>query len=174
MSRHIYYFLFNKIMKLFNNLLEIKTWKKEHPLKAIFIENSLFWEEWAYFIYHYDILHHTFYINDLDYLWTKNRTSAINIIEHIITEAFYQEMLNLPCHLARIQISKNPKVYSFYKQKNWLIVIDKINLKTIRAEKNNIIKFINPTWNINDNDNIKLEKIKESIAHFYLNKNISK
>jgi hypothetical protein len=54
-------------MKLFNTLLEIKTSKKKLPLKAVYIENSFYIGEETYFIYYYDVLNHTFYINDLDY-----------------------------------------------------------------------------------------------------------
>ena len=75
-------------MKLFNTLLEIKTGKKDLALKAVFIEDSLYGWEGAYYIYHYDIENNTFYINDLDYPWTENRISAINIAEQIITKAY--------------------------------------------------------------------------------------
>ena len=54
-------------MKLFNTLLEIKTGKKDLPLRAISIENSLYPNKESYFIYYYDILTNSYYINDLDY-----------------------------------------------------------------------------------------------------------
>ena len=78
-------------MKLFNTLVEIKTGKKDLHLKAIFIENAFFSKEWAYFIYYYDLKSNTYYVNDLNYPWTENRTSAINIIEQIMTKAYLQE-----------------------------------------------------------------------------------
>lgn len=55
-------------MKLFNTLLEIKTAQKGLPLKAIFIEKSSDAGVGTYFIYYYDVLNHTFYINDLNYI----------------------------------------------------------------------------------------------------------
>ena len=136
-------------MKLFNTLLEIKTGKKDLPLKAVFIKNSFFWWEGAYFIYYYDMLNHAFYINDLDYPWTENRTSAINIIEHIITEAYRQEMNSFMDILKKIQITKKPKVYCFYRQRTGLIIMDKINLKTIRWKKRVILGFKNPIYILN-------------------------
>jgi hypothetical protein len=172
MSRHIFIFLLKKLMKLFNTLLEIKTTKKNPILKSVFIENSLYWTEWAYFIYHYDMQTHSFYINDLDYFWTKDRTSAIDIIENIITKAFHQEMLWLPCCLSKTQIKKKPKVYVFYRKKDWLLIIDKVTLQAIRADEKNIIKFTNNKFNHNDSNNMKLVKIKKSISDFYENTSI--
>lgn len=157
-------------MKLFNTLLEIKTAKKDLPLKAVFIENSSHAEDWTYFIYYYDVLNHTFYINDLDYLWTENRTSAINIIEHIITKAFKQELNLLPLYISKIQSTKKPKVFCMYRQRTGLILIDKINLKSVRWEKWDIVRYKNPSWNVNDSNKIKVEKIKDNLSYFYKNK----
>ena len=156
-------------MKLFNTLLEIKTSKKDLPMKAVFIENSLYPTEWAYFIYYYDLVNHTFYINDLYYLWTKYRTSAINIIENIITKAYKQEINSLAPHLAKSLIIKKPKVYNFYKTKDWLIIIDKINLQAIRWKEGDIFWFKNPVWNVNDSNEIKADKLKNNILDFYEN-----
>lgn len=157
-------------MKLFNKLLEIKIRKKDLLMKAIFIENSLYWKKGAYFIYHYDNINNNFYINDLDNLWVKNRTSAINIIEHIITKAYRQEMYSFynPFGLNRY---RKPKVFCIYRQRTWLPIIDKINLKTIRWENWKIKWFKNPIWDINDSNNIKIEKLKNNFQSFY-SKNI--
>lgn len=157
-------------MKLFNTLLEIQTWKKDLPLKAIFMENSIFWNEWSYFIYHYDTLENIFYINDLNYPWTESRTSAINIIEQIITKAYKQEMNSLSDILKIIQISNKPKIYCFYRQISWLVIMDKINLKTIRWKNREIIGFKNPTWDINDSNSVKVNKLKKNLLNYYLKK----
>lgn len=157
-------------MKLFNTLLEIQTGKKDLSLKAIFIENALYWLEGAYFIYYYDMQKNTFYINDLDYSWTENRTSAINIIEQIITKAHKQEMNSIIDVLKEALITKKPKVYCFYRQRTGLIIIDKVNLKAIRWKKWVILGFKNPTWDVNDSSNIKLEKLKNNLLDFYSKK----
>lgn len=159
-------------MKLFDSLVEIKTGKKDLPLKTVYIENAIFWTEWAYFIYYYDTLHNAFYINDLNYPWTENRTSAINIIEQIITKAYKQEMNSLSDILKIIQINKKPKIYCFYRQISWLIVMDKINLKIIRWRNWTIIGFKNPTWDINDSNYVKVHKLKKNLLNFYSKKNI--
>jgi hypothetical protein len=57
-----------------------------------------------------------------------------------------------------------------YKQRTGLIIIDKISLKTVRWKKWDIIKFKNPSWNVNDTNKIKLEKIKDNLSYFYENK----
>ena len=154
-------------MKLFNTLLEIKTGKKDLPLRAIFIENAIYWWTWAYFIYHYDTLNNIFYINDLDYPWTENRTSAINIIEHIINKAYKQEMNSLNDILKIIQINIKPKIYCFYRQTSWLIIMDKINLKTIRWKRWDILGFKNPTWDINDSNYVKVNKLKKNLSDLF-------
>ena len=157
-------------MELFNILLEIKIGKKDLPLKVVFIENSIYEKEWRYFIYYYDMLNHTFYINDLDYLWAENRTRAINIIELIITKTFKQELNLLPTYITQTQIIKKPKVFCIYREETWLILIDKISLKAVRWEDWHITKFKKSSWNINDTNKIKLKKIKDNLSFFYKNK----
>lgn len=159
-------------MKLFNTLLEIKTAKKDLPLSAVFIENALYWWEWAYFIYHYDTLNNIFYINDLNYPWTENRTSAINIIEQIVTRAYKQEIYSLNDIMRIIQSSNKPKIYCFYRQTSWIIIMDKINLKTIRWKNREIIGFKNPTWNINDSNYVKVAKLKRNLLDYYSKKHM--
>lgn len=159
-------------MQLFNTLIEIKTAKKEIPIKAVFIEN-LIWKEWTYYIYYYDIKNNTFYINDLDYLWTQNRTSATNIIEHIITKAHKQEKNLIADKWSDIYKNKKPKVFNIYIKMNWLIVIDKVDLKPIRWKKWTILWFKKPTWDISNSNNSKLQNIKNDLSNFYLNKPIN-
>lgn len=159
-------------MKLFNTLLKIQTGKKDLPLRAVFIEDCFYWEEWAYFIYHYDTLNNIFYINDLDYQWTEKRTSAINIIEHIITKAYKQEMDSLSDIMRIIQVNNKPKIYCFYSQKYGFITIDKINLKTIRWKQWNILGFRNPSWDVHDSNKVKVEKLKKNLLEFYSKKTV--
>jgi len=157
-------------MKLFDTLLEIQTGKKDLKKSAIFIENPLYWKEWAYFIYHYDTLNNVFYINDLNYPWTEHRTSAINIIEQIITKAYKQEMNSLNDIMRIIQKNNKPEIYCFYRQTSWLIIMDKINLKTIRWKNKEIIGFKNPTWDVNDSNYVKVHKLKKNLLNYYSSK----
>ena len=69
------------------------------------------------------------------------------------------------------KITKKPKVYSMYKQRTGTVIIDRINLKTIRGDKGEIIGFKNPSWDINDSNTVKVEKLKNNILDFY-SKNI--
>lgn len=160
-------------MKLFDTLLEIQTGKKDLKKSAVFIENRLHpINQGAYFIYHYDTINNIFYINDLNYPWTENRTSAINIIEQIVTKAYKQEMKSLNDIMRIIQINNKPKIYCFYRQTSWLIIMDKINLKTIRWKNKEIIGFKNPTWDVNDSNYVKVHKLKKNLLDLYSKKNI--
>jgi len=46
-------------------------------MKAVYVNNASANGQWSYFIYYYDLLNHTFYINDLDSPCDNWRTSAI-------------------------------------------------------------------------------------------------
>lgn len=134
-------------MSVFENLLKIKTWKKSHLLKAVFIPHSLSSWEWTYFIYYYDISTHSFYINDLDKAWIQDRTSAINLIEHIATKIFYQETNAFGEIVKKILRKKLPNFITFYKQKSTgLIILDRVDLETYKKRDWTIVKFLNPKW----------------------------
>lgn len=138
-------------MSIFENFLNIKTWRKTFLIKAVYIENTT--PEWmgSYFLYYYDMLTHTFYINDLDTL-TKIRTSAINVLEHIVNKAYKQEMNLFVNLIQQVQIKKIPKVFCIYEQKmSKDIIVDKIHLKSIIDENWFIIKFKHPKWESLDN-----------------------
>lgn len=172
MSRHIYIFKIESIMKLFNTLLEIKTGKKNLPLKAIFIENAFIWNKWSYFIYHYEINNNTFYINDLEYPWSENRIDAISIIEHIATKAYRQEINSYWWMIKKVLQYDKPKIYCFYRQSSWLLIMDKMNLKVVRWKKWNILRFKNPTWNIHDSNYVKVHKLKKNLLKYYSKKDM--
>jgi len=121
------------MQSIFEQFLEIKTWKKDFLIKAVYVPNSISKSKWAYFVYYYDIFKHTFYINDLDDLQGSSRKSAINIIENIMNRAYRQEMNSLMPVLQKIQMNKEPKVLCIYLEKETnLIIIDKINMKVVR------------------------------------------
>jgi len=138
-------------MNLFENLLKIKTKKENLVIKAVYIKNSSLSQGGSYFLYYYDMLHNTFYINDLDYVGVQDRTSAINIIEQIVSRAYKLEMNSFIDIIKKIQITKNPKVYYFYRQKSTkLIIMDRVLLTPIKNSADAIIRFKNPKWDNSD------------------------
>ena len=157
-------------MKLFNTLLEIKVAKKDLPLWAVFIDKAINSNEWSYFIYHYHMINNTYYVNDLDYPWSDKRINAINIIEHIMTKAYKQELLSYRGITKKVLQYDKPKVYCFYRQSSWLLIMDKINLKVIRWKKWNILRFKNPLWDINDSNYVKVYKLKKNLLDLYSKK----
>lgn len=137
-------FIFNKkIMNIFESLLEIKTAKKDLQLKAVYIPNCTASWEWTYYIYYYDAIQHTFYINDLDYPVLGQRASAMDYIEDIMTKVFRQEMNSFVDILKKIHITKKPKVFCFYRQKSTnFILIDKVSLRAKKWKCGQIISFL--------------------------------
>lgn len=75
---------------------------------------------------------HTFYINDLDNLCDNQRTSAINVIEHILNKAYRQEMDSFIDVFKRLQMHKKPKVFCMYQDRKREIIIDKISFSFSR------------------------------------------
>lgn len=135
-------------MSLFENLLSIKTGQKNHLIKAVYVPNAIMWWVWTYYLYYYDMIHNTFYVNDLDFIWVKERASAINIIEHIINKAYKQEMNSYIDILRKIQSIHMPKIYYFYRQKQTrVIIIDRVSLVALRDKAWMIVWFKNPSWN---------------------------
>ncbi len=134
-------------MNYFEQLLEIKTGKKELLIKAVYVLHSTYTGEWTYFVYYYDIHSHSFFVNDIDNLCNNTRTKAINIIENIVTKAYHQEMNSFAPILQKLQMRKIPKVFLMYIQtKTNEVIIDEIKLNSIRKLDETIIGFKNPTW----------------------------
>lgn len=105
-------------MNTFEQILEIKTNKKHPTIRAVYIDKTITGTKGTYYIYYYDMQRNTFYINDLDNLSGESRTSATNIIEHIITKAHYQELYAL-CNYTNLTLKhKKPKVYNITRQAN--------------------------------------------------------
>lgn len=146
-------------MSLFETLIKIQTWKTDLMIKAVYITNSLIWYKWTYFLYYYDLVNNTFYVDDLNWLWREWRSSAINIIERIITKAYKQEMNNAHEIVKKILRWRKPKIYYFYHQNDTrLIIIDTVKLKSIKNKENEIIKFELPTWDKNCSTKYKENK----------------
>lgn len=136
-------------MSLFENLLQIKTQRKKHLIKAIFVPNATLWNRWAYFLYYYDFVKNTFYINDLDCIGEKWRASAINLIEQIVSLAYKQEREIFESIVELFPKDRVSKVYIFYRQKSTnLIVIDNVTLTPIKDDKQEIIGYKTPAWDI--------------------------
>ncbi len=143
---------------IFEQLIEIKTWKKNLLLKAVYLEKSDYLWWWNYFVYYYDVFTHSFYINDINR--EENRTSAINIIEHILNKAYKIEMNSFVDIIKKIQANKTPNVYNIYKNKADIVVIDKISFSVEKDKKWRIINFRLPKWEISQDKskNIILQK----------------
>lgn len=151
-------------MSLFEKLLEIETGKKNQVIKAVYIKNSVLWWKGTYYLYYYDMVNNTFYINDLDFIWVTDRTSTINIIEHIVTRAYKLEMNSFIDIIKKIQITKNPDIHYFYRQKQTrLIIMDRVTLVPIRDRVWAIRWFKSPSWDstntqkYSDNDKLLCE-----------------
>lgn len=144
----------------FEQLLEIKTNKKDLLTRATYVPNATTSGDWAYFIYFYDLFNHAFYINDLDNLCNKKRKSAISIIDNIINQAYKQEMNSFVPVLQKIQMNKKPKVFCIYLEKlSQEVVINKINLKVVRWLDWKIFAFNSP---YNDKDSLDYKNLKIS------------
>ena len=71
-------------------------------------------------------------------------------MEHIVNEAYKQEMNNLNPIARKIQTSKTPNIISIYKElKTDDVILDKITLESVKNEMREIISFKNPRWDYN-------------------------
>jgi len=141
---------------LFEALLEIKTGKKNHPIKAVFVPNAVLWNKWAYYLYHYDFVKNIFYINDIDCIGQEWRASATNIIEQIVSIAYKQERKAFESIVELFPKNRVPKTYYFYRQKSThIIIIDYVTLEPIKNDKGEITGFKSPSWDKNNTQKYK-------------------
>jgi hypothetical protein len=71
-------------------------------------------------------------------------------MEHIVNEAYKQEMNNLNLIARKIQTSKKPNIISIYKElKTGDVILDKITLESVKNGTGEIISFKNPKWDYN-------------------------
>lgn len=146
----------NKTMKnSFEKILKIKTWEDNLLIKAAFIENAKKHWEWAYYIYYYDNLANTFYINDLYRCETK--ASSINLVENILNKAYNQELNSID-----LETQKSiPKVFCIYEQKQIKeVIINQIDFDIERNKDWSIKSFKNPKWKMSLEDTLVLLWIK--------------
>lgn len=147
---------------LFENLLQIKTHKQDHLIKAVFVPNAVLWNKWAFYLYHYDFVTNTFYINDIDCIGQKWRASATNIIEQIMTLAYKQERKAFESIVELFPKNRVPRTYYFYRQKSTnIIIIDYVTLVSIKNDKGEITGFKSPSWDTN-----KTQKYKDGNTLF--------
>lgn len=143
-------------MSLFETLLRIKTEKKGHLVKAVFVPNAVMRNKWAYYLYHYDFVKNIFYINDIDCIGEKWRASATNIIEQIVSLAYKQERQAFESIVELFPKNRVPKTYYFYRQKSTnIIIIDYVTLIPIKNKKWDIIGFKSPSWDTNHTQKYK-------------------
>lgn len=84
-------------------------------------------------------------------------------MEHIVNEAYKQEMNNLNPIAKKIQTSKNPNIISIYKElKTDDVILDKITLESVKNEDGEIISFKNPKWDYNLDNVLKNLGLKKS------------
>ena len=139
---------------IFSSLLKKETWFKNIFLNTIYLQNSIWWVHWSYYVYFYSKKLNICYINDLNFYCSKDRQSVTNNIEKLSS-------LVLP-HIKIIQ-GKNtrfhlPSFVYFYNQ--WYnstnIIRQKIKLKPIFDNNKNLVWFYQPDWTAwNDIINIK-------------------
>ncbi len=147
-------------MSLFETLIKIKTWPASLLIKAVYVPYALLWNKWTYFLYYFDLVNNTFYIDDLDWAWREWRTSAINIIERIVTKAYKQEMNHSHEIVRKILKWRKPKIYYFYHQNSTkLIIIDTVKLKAVKNKDNEILRFELPSWDKNKSKKYREEDV---------------
>lgn len=128
--------LIKNLMNIFEKLLEIKTGKRDLDIKAIYVDKLNSEKFLSYSSYYYDKKTHTFFINWLENSNIKSR----KILEEIINKAYNMELNNW--NIVDILKVKKPYLYLFYYSKdNELVIIDNINLKTIRNRELKIVKL---------------------------------
>lgn len=149
------------MVNTFEKLLEIKTWRTNLWIKAVYIDNISVYGEWRYYLYYYDTAYHTFYINDLDNIYWGIETSAVNTLEHIINKAYNLEMKLFWDAFKDIQMKRKAKVFCIYEQKKTNeIIIDKVQLEHVVDGNGAIVKFKNPKWDSNLENTLKIVGLK--------------
>ena len=115
------------------------------------------------YLYYYDFLQNSFYINDLDCIWQEWRASAINIIEQIISLAYKQERETFESIVELFPKNRVPKTYFFYRQKSTnLIIIDSVTLTPIKNNEWEITGFQSPSWDKDNSQKYKEDDILPS------------
>jgi hypothetical protein len=142
--------------------VEIKSGRKDLLVKAVYIPNTTASWSGAYYIYYYDLFNHSFYLNDIDNFCIDTRIEVSNILENILNKAYQKEMNSFIDIMKKIQMTKKPKVYNIYKQKNWLVVIDKISILVEGDSKWRIKSFRIPKKHDRLNSTLKGLGIKKS------------
>ena len=132
---------FITILKQETNLKQISF------LNAVYLPNSMEAIHWSYYIYFYDRLKNTIFINDLNFFGSSQRLSVTNTIEQLSAKI-------LP-HIKLIQsrtINTKfviPKFIYYYNRWYWSneIVKQQVSLKPLYNNTNELVGFSEPDWN---------------------------
>lgn len=84
------------------------------------------------------------------------------MVEQIVTKAFTQEIHSYGQIIQHILRKKKPKIINFYYHPNKSYVsMVKVDLKTVRNKKGEIIGFKHPQWEREKNKHIPIKEIKK-------------
>jgi hypothetical protein len=129
-------------MEIFNKLIQREDGQESHALKAVFVDSSLVWGEWAYYIYHYDKSRGIVYINDIWFYKNGMTPSVTNVIEHIAIAIYDNERRQNDDR--RFGIPRF--VYFSTVRYIWeLIMRHEVSLRAV-VKKWRIVRFKNPSW----------------------------
>ena len=131
---------------IFTTLLKKETSLNNIFPNAVYLKNSFRWSHWSYYIYFYNKINNTCYINDLNFYWSLERLSVTNTIEQLSSKI-------LP-HIQMVQsrvINQEFEIPKFiYFHNRWHgskeIVRQIVELKPLYDENNNLYWFAQPNW----------------------------
>ena len=142
------YFYEEKINEdIFTTLLKKETKLENIFLNAIYLENSMAWSHWSYYIYFYDKASNICFINDLNFYWSVNRLSVTNTIEQLSTKILPFIKFTQSRNLSNVDFIIPSFIY-FHNRWYWSkdIVKQEVILKPLYDENKNIVGFSNPKW----------------------------
>ena len=131
---------------IFTTLLKKETSLNNIFLNAVYLKNSFRWTQGSYYIYFYNKINNTCYINDLNFYGSLERLSVTNTIEQLSTKI-------LP-HIKDIQervINQEFEIPKFiYFHNRWYgskeIVRQIVELKPLYDDSWDVSWFCEPNW----------------------------
>jgi len=132
---------------IFTTLLKKETSLNNIFLNAVYLKNSFRWSQWSYYIYFYNKINNTCYINDLNFYGSLERLSVTNIIEQLSIKilpyihAIQERNISQP----EFEI---PKFIYFHNRWYWSkeIVKQIVELKPIYDNRWDVSWFCEPNW----------------------------
>ena len=132
---------------IFTTLLKKETSLNNIFLNAVYLKNSFRWSQWSYYIYFYNKINNTCYINDLNFYWSLERLSVTNTIEQLSTKILpYIQMLQ-ERNMSQTEF-KIPNFIYYHNRWYWSreIIKQAVELKPLYDDKNNLYGFGKPNW----------------------------